>query len=277
MVGGAGEAHHHGKVAVVDFTGVDGQVVLRGQGHIVGRVLGRRAVGGGIDAEHREVAGVARPAPVVGVATELAHRRRRCTHQADILVDDVDKQEELVAIEHRFHLGGILGAFHGLFLNLGADLLNGSLAVALAHIVAQALFHLGGDILHAHKDRSRQARVGQLLVFRVGPETVAQVVVFHGRMLLQLAIATVVVGAHQALFRDNLTCAEMPEGSAGIAETHDGIFQAALVDAVDILGREFETGFLHVGIILANQRQKPHALVGACHIGQQRHQGHCDN
>ena len=185
------------------------------------------------------------------------------------------KQEELVAVEHGFHLGGILGAFDSLFLDAVAHLLDGGGAVALAHLVGQSLLHLGGDILHAYQYRGGQAGVGQLLLLGVGPEAVAQVVVLHGRVLLKLAVSAVVVGADKTLFRDNLTGAEVPEGAAGIAETHDGVFQTVLVDTVDVFRRKFETSSLHIGIILADKRQEPHALVGAGRHRQQH--AHCES
>ena len=189
----------------------------------------------------------------------------------------MDKEEELVPVEHGLHGSVVLGAFDGSLGQAFADFLDGGCAITFAHVVAQGFLHLVGDILHTDKDRGGEARVGQFLVHVVGPETVAQVVVLHGRMFLQLSVAAVVVGAHQTLVGDNFAGAEMPEGASGIAQTDNGVLQAVLVHAVDVLRRQFETGFLHVAVVLAYQREKPHALVGAGRSGQ--HQGYreCDN
>ena len=73
VVGGAGETENHGEVAVVEFTGADGEVVLGLEGDVLLGVGSGFAVRGGVDAEHGEVAGVAGPCPVVGVAAEFAH------------------------------------------------------------------------------------------------------------------------------------------------------------------------------------------------------------
>ena len=92
----------------------------------------------------------------------------------------------------------------------------------------------------------------------------------NGGVLLEFAVAAVVVGGDEALVGDNLAGAEVPEGATVVAEAHDGVFETALVDAVDVLGREFETGFLHVGIAFSDEREQPHAFVGI-------HFRHCAN
>jgi hypothetical protein len=63
----------------------------------------------------------------------------------------------------------------------------------------------------------------------------------------------VVVGRDKAAIADDFACAEMPEGSAFVAKAYDGVLDAVLIDTIDVFGGEFETGFLHVGIVLAYQ------------------------
>ena len=41
-----------------------------------------------------------------------------------------------------------------------------------------------------------------------GPESVTQVIVFHAAVLLDLAVAAVVIGQEQSLRRDDLACAD---------------------------------------------------------------------
>ncbi len=244
-------------------------MVLGLQRDVLLGVGGRLAVGGGVDAEHREVACVAGPCPVVGVAAKLTHRRGRCAHQADILVDDMDEEEILVAVEHGLHRGLVVGACGSLLGDALAYVAHGLGAVGLAHVVAKAFQHTSGHILHTNQYRGGEAGVRQLLRHVVGPETVAQVVVLHGRMLLQLAVAAVVVGRDEALVGDNLASAEVRERATLVAEAHNGIFDTVLVNGIDVFGRELEASLLHVGIVLANERKQPHALVGAAGGGCQ--------
>ena len=61
VVGGAGEAEDHGEVAVLQLAGADGEVVLGLEGDVLLGVGCGLAVGGGVDAEHGKVAGVAGP------------------------------------------------------------------------------------------------------------------------------------------------------------------------------------------------------------------------
>ena len=73
-------------------------------------------------------------------------------------------------------------------------------------------------------------------------------------VLLDLAVAAVMVGEEQAVARDHLT------GAAG-AEQHHGVLERRLVDAVHILRREAETVRLHVVDALGDQHRQPHPFV----------------
>ena len=53
-------------------------------------------------------------------------------------------------------------------------------------------------------------------------------------MLLQLLETAVMVGGHKTLGRHNLAGAEVAEGLTNLAETDNGILQAALVYIVDV-------------------------------------------
>ncbi len=75
-LGRAGESHNHREVALLVALGRYGQVLLGLVGHVVGRIGGRFVLPVGIDTENGEVARMARPHPVVGLAAELADRRR---------------------------------------------------------------------------------------------------------------------------------------------------------------------------------------------------------
>ena len=92
-------------------------------------------------------------------------------------------------------------------------------------------------------------------------------------VFLQLAIAAVIVGCHKTFVADDFASAEMTEGLVGIAQSDNGIFDATLIDAVDVVGGEFKTGLLHVGIVFADEREKPHAFVGTAGGGSQNQKG----
>ena len=185
----------------------------------------------------------------------------------------MDEEEVLVAVEHRLDGGVVVGAADSLVGDALADVAHGLGAVVLAHVVAEAFKHAGGDILHAHEDGGGEAGVGEFLRHVVGPEAVAQVVVLDGGVLLQFAVAAVVVGGDESFVGNDFTGAEVPEGTAFVAKADDGVLDAVLVDGIDVFGREFETGFLHVGIVFADEREEPHALVGAAGGGGQNQQG----
>ena len=185
----------------------------------------------------------------------------------------MDEEEVLVAVEHRLDGGVVVGALYGFAGDALADIAHSFGAVVFAHVVAEAFKHTGCDIFHADKDGGGEAGVGELLCHVVGPESVAQVVVLDGGVLLQFAIAAVVVGGDESFVGNNFTGAEVPEGTAFVAKADDCVLDAVLVDGIDVFGREFEAGFLHVGIVLADEREEPHALVGAAGGRSQNQQG----
>ena len=185
----------------------------------------------------------------------------------------MDEEEVLVAVEHGFDGSIVVGALDGFVDDAVADVANGFSAVVLAHVVAEAFEDALGDIFHTDEDGSGEAGVGEFLRHVVGPEAVAQVVVLDGGVLLQFAVAAVVVGGDESFVGNNFTGAEVPEGTAFVAKTDNGVLDAVLVDGIDVFGREFETGFLHVGIVFADEREEPHALVGAAGGGGQNQQG----
>ncbi|OPZ53159.1 MAG: hypothetical protein BWY89_01789 [Bacteroidetes bacterium ADurb.BinA012] len=77
----------------------------------------------------------------------------------------------------------------------------------------------------------------------------------NGAVVLYLTITTVVVGEQQAVRRDDLS------GTAA-SEDDDGVFDACLVDAVNVFRCQFESHPGHsADIQLLDERQQPHALI----------------
>ena len=75
-------------------------MVLRLQRLVFRTVVGRFVVRSGIDPEHREVAGVTRPHPVVGVCSEFAYGGRRCSDKTDVTIDLIHyEQLHIVVVE----------------------------------------------------------------------------------------------------------------------------------------------------------------------------------
>lgn len=222
-------------------------------GNILGRVGGGLVVLAGVDAEEREVARVAGPYPVVGVAAELADRRGRCADQAHVVELLVDEQELLVAVVHLFDRGLVALAF-----GLGpAD----DFGLRLARRDATS------DLFHADEEAYVELLVGQLFLARHGPEAVGQVVVFDTRMRLYGVVAAVVVGEQQPFGRNQFA-------RAAAVEQHHGVLHRGFVDRVDVFGREAESFGAHVVDALRDEAREPHALVGGgCQREERTEQG----
>ncbi len=254
-----GTAVDEGEVPRIHPTGGNGKIALRTIGDILRRVVGRLVVGIGIDAEYGEVARMARPHPVVGIAAELADRRRGRPHQPHVAVGTEQEEHVLVAVIERLyaHLVALpaLVRLHGLLLHPPDVGLDARRPTSFVHPFPHAFQHLGGDILHPYEERHRKTGVRQLLLGRESPETVGQVIVLQTAVALNLVVAAMVVGQQQSPGRHQLS------GTAA-AEKHHGILQRSLVHAVDVLGRETEPLGLHILHLPADEARQPHALVG---------------
>ena len=236
-------AHDHGEIAFLHALEGDVQELARAHRDIAGGIVGGLVVRVGIDAEHGEVAGVARPHPVVGVAAELAGRCGRSAHEAHITVDLGDDQVlDVVVVEaDDAHLAVRIGVL-------------GSVDQLLAALAGRELV---GHVGHALQEAHGQARAGDLLVAGEGEIAVLEVVVLRGGECLDIAVAAVVVGHQQAAAGDDL-------GRAAAAELDDGVLDGRVVHAVDLLrsqpGAQIAQG---VGVHFLEQGEEPHALVGA--------------
>ncbi|EJX04130.1 hypothetical protein EVA_07763 [gut metagenome] len=272
-VGAAREAHDHGIVAFFDAFQRNGQVLLGLQGYVVGAVSCRFTVGIGIDAEHREVASVARPHPVVGFAAELADGGRRSRHHAHVVIHLQVNQVEFVAGIERQCLGqdarfavqvAVLQRFVGKVLQERSRKGLFFLHLAFLHLGVDGIGHVD-DAFH---ELELQARSGKFFAAVLGPEAVGQVIVFHRAMLLDGIVAAVVVGQDEAVGRDDFT------GTATAEDTH-GILQRNAVGTIQIFSLQQESLCLHaVGqVLFLHQLQQPHPFV--CLRGQESQAQQC--
>ena len=162
----------------------------------------RAAVRPGVDAQQGEVAGVARPAPVVDLAAVFAHRARRRVDQAHVGV--LQPLDELIG--HPAVEGLHLAAAVRLALAGRDQLLLLALDRPEARQVVGAGGHrrldLGGDVRRAVGEGDAQPLARELVGARAGEEAVGDDVVARGRVLLQDAERAVVVGDHEALGGD---------------------------------------------------------------------------
>lgn len=70
-----------------------------------------------------------------------------------------------------------------------------------------------------------------------------------------------VVGEDEAIVGHNLA-------RASASEDDDGVLDGAVVDAVDLLGREAAAFLLHdIDVVAAQEAENPHTLVGKCACG----------
>ena len=254
-LGVAGEAVDHGEVPLFHAVHVDGQAAAGGVGHVGEGRFRRTVVRTGIDAEEAEVPRMAGPHPVVGIATEVADATGRRTHQSHIAEGLRHDEVPTVAIVERPHHRIVAPTGRGLRHDRGGGLGDPRVAVRLGHGRIDALQHARRHILHPHDEGGREPRVHQFIGPRGRPETVLEVVLLHRAVLGDGAEPAMVVGEDEPLLADHL-------GRASSAEQHRGVLQAAMIDAVDVLGRYQQPLRAHVALHGLQQGGQPHAFGG---------------
>ena len=83
----------------------------------------------------------------------------------------------------------------------------------------------------------------------------------HRAVFLDVVVAAVVVGKQQALVADDLS-------RAAATKEHDGILEAAMVDAVNVLSGDLHAHLLHFLLVVLQQHGNPHALAGEEESGE---------
>ena len=179
FVGAGGIAEHKGEVAF--FGAFQGDVKVFGGlvGHIVFVVHGGVTVLVGIDAEDAEIARVAGPDPVVGVAAKLADVARRAAHEAHVGEDLVEQHIIFVAQEEGLDAHFVFG----LLLNLGNEFLHVLIHLGLAllffHFGRDTEEHLLGHVAHLAEEDDTETRARQFFALVHGPEAFGEVVVLN--------------------------------------------------------------------------------------------------
>ena len=173
--------------------------VLRPVRHVVGGERGRFAVLADIRAVEREVAGVARPHPVVDLAAVVADAARRRVHQPH--VGDLEVAEQAIAVAAGEAVQAAAEA--GLCLAARDQLLLQCLQRRGARKRVRRSGDCGLDLFGHVLDRVERidARVrsgGDFRGRRGGVEAVAHEVLLGRRVELDGAISAVVIGDHQA-------------------------------------------------------------------------------
>ena len=155
---------------------------------------------------------------------------------------------ELVGLDFLF-----LGEAGGHFLQVGRR----EVVQAFGVLVFLELFlHVVGHVQNPVDVGDGQAFAREFLVAGHGPETVGQVIVFHRAVLLDIAVAAMVVGQHQPFGRDDLA-------GTSASEVYHRVLQADSVGAIHIVYAQVEAHFLHNrGVLLFQIGQHPHAFVG---------------
>ena len=215
-------------------------------------------VGVGVDTEYRVVAGLARPHPVVGLASELTHRLWNGEHQTQVAECAVGSGVVLVALVERlyFQVESLVLSVY-LLDHLVLHLVQELGALVVGHVLDATLLQFGCDVLLFHHEAYEHALVGQLLGERLGIESVEHVVVLYGRMRTDGLKTTVVVGQHESVGRYDNARAVAREVDNRL---HDGVFAL-----VQLLVGSRESVSLHLLVHCMWQVvERPHAFVGMC-------------
>jgi len=104
-----------------------------------------------------------------------------------------------------------MGSFDCLCVD-GSDVcVDDLITFLLVHVISHPFENLVGDIFHILEDGDGESGICKLFSIGSSPESVSQVVMLQSGVVLNVPIATVVVGDYQPFVRDELACATSPE------------------------------------------------------------------
>src|SRR5574344_1556371 len=162
------------------------------------RTIGLRV---GIDAEYREVAGLARPHPVICVTTELTHRLWYGEYQTQVGEVAVSSSVPLVALVERLNgdMKGRIVLLH-LLSHLVLQRIDEFITLFVVEFLVSEAHHLIGYILLFNHKADEHILVRQFLCVRFSKETVEHIVVLHGRVASDSLETAMVVGKYQTVW-----------------------------------------------------------------------------
>ena len=171
-------------------------------GDIVLGIFGRRSVGRDIGAVEGEIAGVARPHPVIDIAAIFPDRVGGGIDQPHILdLEPLDQRVLLAAIETRDE-----AAIARFLLAFGGDVLHPLVDRVIAfgrRKRVDPVAHPRGDIADFGGDiDARSGRGGQFVALRLREEAVLEIIVLGGGIVLHRTARAVMVRDHQPLGRN---------------------------------------------------------------------------
>ena len=200
LPGLARETVDESEIPLVHAFVIDPEEPFRAVWTVALAVRGRIVLRVGIYTEHREIAGVTRPHPVVRIPAELSYGRRRRPDETDVVILAIDEQIIAVSVKHGFDACHQAVAVRcGFSHKLRAVLRDKLLPVLFFHTLAVTLQDYGSHVLHPLEYPHPESRTRQFRLPVHRPETVTQIIVFHARMLLNMAVAAVVVCQQQSL------------------------------------------------------------------------------
>ena len=251
--GRSGIARRHDEIAILEARAAHLQVMFGLERHVVRRIVRSRPVGRDIGAIEGEIAGVARPHPVIDIAAIFPDRIRRRIDEAHVAhFEALDKLVLVPAIEARDEatIASVLLAF-------GSDVLHALLDRVVTRIGRKALGPRAHPLGHvAFRDRHIDARARCGLQFGalgLGEEAVLEIIVLGGGIVLHRSARAVMVRHHEPFGRN--------EAGRTAAERDDRAHREA-GEVAQGLGRDFETGLAQVGGDLGQLVGRVHAFLG---------------
>jgi len=213
----------------------------------------RLAVLADVGADEGEIAGVARPHPVVDVAAVGADALRRRVDHAHVADFQVAEQAVGVAAGEAVELAAVTGFGFALGHQLLFQVLQRHGAAGGIRRGGDRGLRFGGDVADRIERVDARVRAGGNLVGEGGGvEAGFDQVVLGGRIELQAAVGAMVVGHHQALRRDE---------AGGAAAERDHRAHRLPGQVGQLFRRQFQAGLLQLRRHLRQLLRDPHALA----------------
>ncbi len=141
------------------------------------------------------------PHPIVRIPSELPDRRRRRKDQTNIVIITINGKPEFIACIIGIDNTGQRRIFFGNFqTNYIHDRIDSYTAFCFRFSMTGGRQYPFGNVFRTKQKTDVQLRIRQLFIKATCKKAIFQIIMFYGRMLLDTAETTMMIGKHQTVF-----------------------------------------------------------------------------
>src|SRR5690554_3828062 len=171
-------------------------MIFRFHRNIIFGIFRRISLRISINSKQREISGMTRPFPVIGVASKTSNHIGWGSYQTYIVKILIYKIIVFISLKKRTNRNRVFSIFVIFVLNFSNFLIDNLLSFSLGHRVIYQRQNSFGNIVHPYEKTNRNTLWSQLFTFIFCPKSVRKIIVFRCRKLCNFIVSAMVVSKY---------------------------------------------------------------------------------